>query len=65
MSGPQWIEFTTPEGTTGRLTADQVEMIIKRPDTDAGAIHTVLGEIIRIVDASRALAQWRKSWELA
>ena len=53
------IEYTMPDGRSGRLSIHQVEMISKRADGHHGAIHTVSGEVIPIVDVATVLAQWR------
>ena len=53
------IEYTMHDGRSGRLAIHQVEMISKRPDGHHGAIHTVSGEVIPIVDVATVLAQWR------
>ncbi len=56
MNAERWIEFTTTDGTTGRVAVGEIEMVHKR--LDLGAIHTVGGEVIHVVNVSTVLAQW-------
>ena len=53
------IKYTMPDGRSGRLAIHQVEMISKRPDGHHGAIHTVSGEVIPIINVATVLTQWR------
>ena len=57
--GSEWIEYTTPDGSAGRVAIQQVEMITKRPDGDRGTIHTVSGEVISVVNAATVFSRWR------
>jgi hypothetical protein len=56
MSEQPWVEFTTTDGTQRRVPLGQIEMVYKR--IDLGTIHTVLGEVIHVVDVSKVLSQW-------
>ena len=57
--GSEWIEYTTSDGSAGRVAKHQVEMITKRPDGDHGTIHTVSGEVIPVVNAAIVFSRWR------
>jgi hypothetical protein len=57
--GSGWIEYTMSDGRAGRLAMQQVEMITKRPDGHHGAIHTVSGEVIPVVDVAAVVSRWR------
>ena len=57
--GSEWLEYTTSDGREGRLARRQVEMITKRPDGHHGAIHTVSGEVIPVVDVGAVFSRWR------
>jgi hypothetical protein len=55
----RWIEFTTPEGRTSRMRVDQIGMVTRESGGDTGVIHTSLGELIRVLDVTHVLKQWR------
>ena len=57
--GSAWIEYTRSDGVAGRLVMQHVEMITKRPDGEHGAIHTVSGEAIPVVNATAVFNRWR------
>lgn len=54
----RWIEFTTHDGGTSRVRVDQIGMVA-RVDSDAGVIHTSLGELIRVLNVTHVLKHWR------
>jgi hypothetical protein len=54
----RWIDFTTHDGRTSRVRVDQIGMVA-RVDGDAGVIHTSLGELIRVLNVTHLLKQWR------
>ena len=54
-----WIEFTTQDGRRGRVRADQIDMVSRSNGGEAGAIHTSLGELIRVLNVTNILKQWR------
>ena len=53
------IDYTMLDGRSGRLAIHQVEMITTRADGHHGAIHTISGEVIPVVNVATVLAQWR------
>jgi hypothetical protein len=56
----RWIEFTTHDGRASRLRVDQIGMVSRVTGAnDAGVIHTSLGELIRVLDVTHVLQQWR------
>jgi hypothetical protein len=55
----QWIEFTTQDGRTSRMRVDQIGMVTRVNGGDAGVIHTSLGELIRVLNVTHVLKQWR------
>jgi len=55
----RWIEFTTPDGRTRRMRVDQIDTVMRANGGDAGVIHTSLGALIRVLDVTRVLKQWR------
>jgi len=55
----KWIEFTTHDGLSGRLRIDQIGMVTRANGGDAGVIHTSLGELIRVLNVTHVLRQWR------
>jgi hypothetical protein len=55
----KWIEFTTPDGRSSRLRVDQIGMVTRVDGGDAGVIHTSLGELIRVLNVTQVLRQWR------
>ena len=55
----KWIEFTTQDGRTSRLRVDQIGMVTRVNGGDAGVIHTSLGELIRVLNVTNILKQWR------
>src|SRR5439155_133297 len=54
-----WIEFTTPDGRTSRLRADNIGMVTRSSVGDAGIIHTSVGELIRVLNVTHVLRRWR------
>src|SRR3989449_11229264 len=54
-----WIEFTTQDGRSRRLRVDQIGMVTRVNGGDAGVIHTSLGELIRVLNVTHVLRQWR------
>ena len=57
--GGRWIEFTTQDGRTSRLRVDQIDSVMRANDGDAGVIHTSLGELIRVLNVTHVLKQWK------
>src|SRR2546426_12637762 len=55
----KWIEFTTQDGRSSRLRVDQMGMVTRVNGGDAGVIHTSLGELIRVLNVTHVLRQWR------
>jgi hypothetical protein len=55
----RWIEFMTPEGRTSRMRVDQIGMVTRTSGDDTGVIHTSLGELIRVLNVTHVLKQWR------
>ena len=55
----KWIEFTTHDGRSSRLRVDQIGMVTRVNGGDAGVIHTSLGELIRVLNVTHVLRQWR------
>jgi hypothetical protein len=55
----RWIEFTTPEGRTSRMRVDQIGMVTRESGGDTGVIHTSLGELVRVLNVTHVLKQWR------
>ena len=55
----KWIEFTTHDGRSSRLRVDQIGMVTRVDGGDAGVIHTSLGELIRVLNVTQVLRQWR------
>jgi len=55
----KWIEFTTHDGRSSRLRVDQVGRVTRVNGGDAGVIHTSLGELIRVLNVTHVLRQWR------
>src|SRR5213594_5100087 len=55
----KWIEFTTQDGRSSRLRVDQIGMVTRANGVDAGVIHTSLGELIRVLNVTHVLKQWR------
>src|SRR5207245_3592921 len=55
----KWIEFTTQDGRSSRLRVDQIGMVTRVNGGDAGVIHTSLGELIRVLNVTHVLRQWR------
>ena len=55
----RWIEFTTQDGRPSRLRVDQIGMVTRVNGGDAGVIHTSLGELIRVLNVTQVLRQWR------
>jgi len=55
----KWIEFTTHDGRSSRLRVDQIGMVTRANGGDAGVIHTSLGELIRVLNVTHVLRQWR------
>src|SRR5881296_4699865 len=55
----KWIEFTTHDGLSSRLRIDQIGMVTRANGGDAGVIHTSLGELIRVLNVTHVLKQWR------
>ena len=55
----RWIEFRTHDGRTSRLSVDQIGMVARVDGGDAGVIHTSLGELIRVLNVTHVLKQWR------
>ena len=56
----RWIEFTTQDGRTSRLRVEQIGMVARVNGVgDAGVIHTSLGELIRVLNVTHVLKQWR------
>jgi len=55
----RWIEFTTHDGHTNRVRVDQIGMVARVDGGDAGVIHTSLGELIRVLNVTHVLKQWR------
>jgi hypothetical protein len=55
----RWIEFTTPEGRTNRMRVDQIGMVTRGSGGDTGVIHTSLGELVRVLNVTHVLKQWR------
>jgi hypothetical protein len=39
---------------------EQIDMVARRRDEPVGAIYTSLGEVIRVLDVSYVLTQWRQ-----
>src|SRR5438128_4521643 len=57
--GGRWIEFTTQDGRTSRLRVDRIDTVMRANGGDAGVIHTSLGELIRVLNVTHVLRQWR------
>src|SRR5262249_52298683 len=55
----RWIECTTQDGGTRRARVDQIGMVARVDSGDAGVIHTSLGELIRVLNVTHVLKQWR------
>jgi hypothetical protein len=55
----RWIEFTTPDGRTSRMRVDQIGMVTRANGDDTGVIRTSLGELIRVLNVTHVLKQWR------
>jgi hypothetical protein len=55
----RWIEFTTPEGRSRRMRVDQIGMVTRGSGGDTGVIHTSLGELVRVLNVTHVLKQWR------
>lgn len=56
--GGRWIEFTTQDGRTRRMRREQIDSVV-RGTGDAGVIHTSLGELIRVLNVTHVLEQWK------
>ena len=57
--GGRWIEFTTQDGRTSRMRVEQIDTVMRANGSDAGVIHTSLGELIRVLNVTHVLKQWR------
>jgi len=57
--GGRWIEFTTQDGRTSRMRVEQIDTVMRANGGDAGVIHTSLGELIRVLNVTHVLKQWR------
>ena len=57
--GERWIEFTTQDGRTSRMRVDQIDTVMRANGGDAGVIHTSLGELIRVLNVTHVLKQWK------
>src|SRR5512138_3944797 len=57
--GGRWIEFTTQDGRTSRMRVEQIDTVMRAEGGDAGVIHTSLGELIRVLNVTHVLRQWR------
>src|SRR5437879_13257756 len=57
--GGRWIEFTTQDGRTSRMRVEQIDTVMRANGGDAGVIHTSLGELIRVLNVTHVLRQWR------
>src|SRR5437867_12993447 len=57
--GGRWIEFTTQDGRTSRMRVEQIDTVMRANGGDAGVIHTSLGELIRVINVTHVLKQWR------
>lgn len=55
----RWIEFTTHDGRKSRMRVDQIDTVARANGGDAGVIHTSLGELIRVLNVTHVLKQWR------
>ena len=55
----RWIECTTQDGGTRRVRVDQIGMVARVDSGDVGVIHTSLGELIRVLNVTHVLKQWR------
>jgi len=55
----RWIEFTTQDGQKSRMRIDQIDTVTRVNGGDAGVIHTSLGELIRVLNVTHVLRQWR------
>src|SRR2546428_7488973 len=55
----RWIEFTTQDGQKSRMGIDQIDTVTRVNGGDAGVIHTSLGELIRVLNVTHVLRQWR------
>src|SRR5438309_6041288 len=57
--GGRWIECATQAGRTSRMRVDQIDTVASANGVDAGVIHTSLGELIRVLNVTHVLKQWR------
>src|SRR2546428_8054757 len=55
----KWMELTTQDGGSSRLRVDQIGMVTRVNGGDGGVIHTSLGELIRVLNVTHVLRQWR------
>ena len=56
----RWIEFTTHDGRARRMRVDEIGMVTRvAGGDDAGVIQTSLGELIRVLNVTHVLQQWR------
>ena len=58
-STSNWIEFMSQDGRRGRVRADQIDMVSRSSGGESGTIHTSLGELIRVLNVTHILKQWR------
>src|SRR5215813_12037252 len=57
--GGRWIEFTTQDGRTSRMRVEQIDTVTRANGGDTGVIHTSLGELIRVLNVTHVLKQWK------
>src|SRR3989475_8604725 len=57
--GGRWIESTPQDVRTSRLRVDRIDTVFFFNDTATTEIYTSLGELIRVLNVTHVLKQWR------